>query len=142
MATFSPFNSFMAKMMAATINAGTAQFVIGLVAEANAPAPADGVIGDLTLISETNISGDLNLTTTSSGVVETNNYMLVVADKQVTASGGDVGPFRYVVVYESGGGNLVCYYDLEDNITILDGNTMNFDFSQVAGLFNVRKKVA
>ena len=47
-----------------------------------------------------------------------------------TASGGSVGPFRYVVIYNDtpAGDPLVAYYDYSSSITLLDGETLTVDF--------------
>lgn len=137
MAEFVPFNGLLAKAFAGDLNLSTDQISFFLVAAENAPVPSDSVVGDITPIDTNNAAGDLNLTTTSSGTVETNGYRLVVADKQLTASGGNIGPFRYVVVYDSTTGDLISMYDLADNVTIEDGVTMNFDFNQVMGVFQI-----
>lgn len=47
------------------------------------------------------------------------------------ASGGDVGPFRYGIVYSNrlGSGNefLIGWYDFGSALTLLDGNTLIFN---------------
>ena len=56
------------------------------------------------------------------------------ADPAWTASGADVGPFRYAVIYDDTvttpeADPLVCYCDLGSNITILDGNTFTIQIN-------------
>lgn len=137
MANFVPFNSFLTTIATGALDLSNAQFVLALTTDANAPDPTDTVIGDLTTIDLTNVAGDMLLTTTSAGVVDTNGYQVTVADKQVTASGGDVGPFQHAVVYVQGTGELVSMYDFEEELTIPSGTSMNFDFNQSTGLLRI-----
>lgn len=138
MASFVPFNDFTTKLSSGALNLDTAQFMLTLMAAGNAPDPAeDSVLSDLTPISLANVAGDMELTTTSAGEVEGNGFQVTVADKQVTATGGDVGPFRYAAVYVDGSDDLVSFYDFEENLTIPDGTSMNFDFNQTTGLLRV-----
>lgn len=138
MAAFIPFNGFLAAVAGGNMDFASDQLAMTLCAAANAPTASDSIIGDLTPISFANLSGDLLLTTSSAGTVNTDGYRVVVADKQLLASGGDIGPFQYVVVYDQTTHDLICYYDLADNITIPDTTAMNFDFSQVVGLFQIQ----
>ena len=48
-----------------------------------------------------------------------------------TASGGNIGPFRYVGVYNNtaAGKNAVCYYDLGGDKTITNGDGWVFRFT-------------
>lgn len=138
MATFTPFNSTALKLATGAFgNIGTTQLAMTLCAAGNAPTASNGVLSDLTPISLTNVDGDMLLTTSASETVDTKNYQVTVLDKQITADGGDVGPFRYAVVYSATTDDLIAFYDFEDNLTIPDGTSMNFDFSQENGLFKV-----
>lgn len=137
MADFVPFNSFLTTIATGALDLSDVQFMLTLTTDANAPDPTDSVIGDLTPIDLANVAGDMLLTTTSAGVVNTNGYQVTVADKQVTALGGDVGPFQHAVVYVQGTGELVSMYDFEEELSIPSGTSMNFDFNQSTGLFRI-----
>ena len=137
MASFVPFNDFAAKVAAGSINLTTAQLMLTLTTDANAPNPTDSVIGDLTPISLANVVGNMELTTTSAAATDTNGFQVTVADKQVTAGGGDVGPFQHAVVYVQGSGDLISMYDFGEELTIPDGTSMNFDFNQSTGLLRI-----
>jgi hypothetical protein len=123
--------------MVEVANCGTDQFVVALTAAANAPVATNSVLADLTQIAYTNLS-TRNLTTSSSTHV-TGTYSLVLADLVLTAGGGPVATFRYVVIYDdtpaSPADPLVCWYDYGGNVTLADGETFTIDFG--ASLYTV-----
>lgn len=55
---------------------------------------------------------------------------LAAVDIEITASGGTVGPFRYVVIYNDNHGTdgLVCYWDYGSEITLQNGEKFTIDF--------------
>lgn len=66
---------------------------------------------------------DLNNTVSRAGATSTIN----VDGFTITASGGDVGPFRYFVVYDDDttGDQLVGYYDYGSALTLKTGETVS-----------------
>ena len=132
MATFNKFNSWVDAMVEVA-NCSTDQFVVALTATANAPVATNSVLTDLTQISYTNLSSR-NLTTSSSSQ-SSGTYSLVIADLTLTASGGSVASFRYVVTYDdtpaSGGYTdpLVCYHDYGSSVTLADTETFTYDIT-------------
>jgi hypothetical protein len=78
--------------------------------------------------------------TVSSVTQSTGTCSVAVSDPAVvTASGGTVGPFRYVVIYNdtptSPADPLICYYDYGSSITLQDGETFTLDMG--ANLFTL-----
>lgn len=130
MATGVYFKSFAEACAEKKINLASDQLVVALVATANAPdAATDTQLSDLTQISYTNCSSR-NVTTTSfssSG----GNSDLVLVDLTLTATGGDVGPFQYVVLYDDTATNddLIMYWDVGSATTITSGNNKTLNFS-------------
>jgi hypothetical protein len=136
LATYNKFQAW-AENVAEVANCGSDQFVVALCAAANAPVATNSVLANLTQISYTNLSSR-NLTTNSSSQ-SGGTYSLVLADLTLTASGGSVAAFRYVVVYDdtpsSPADPLVCWFDYGSDLTLADGETFLFDLG--ASLFTI-----
>tara|TARA_E500000318_G_scaffold29371_1_gene29321 strand:+ start:1567 stop:2004 length:438 start_codon:yes stop_codon:yes gene_type:complete len=105
----------------------------------NPTADGNGILGNVTQISYSNLSSR-NLTTSSSsqsgGV-----YKLILADLTLTASGGSVAAFRYVYIYNdtvtSPADPLIGYYDYGSSLTLNDGDTFTIDFSPSNGVIQL-----
>jgi len=71
----------------------------------------------------------------------TGTAKLVLADSTFTASGGSLGPFRYVIIYNdtatSPADALIAYYDYGSSITLADGETFTVDFDATNGFFTL-----
>ena len=130
MATYNKFNAW-AENMVEVANQGTDQFVVALCAAANAPVATNSVLADLTQIAYTNLSSR-NLTTASS-VQTSGTYTLDFNDLVLTASGGSVATFRYVVIYDdtptSPADPLVAWFDHGSDVTLADGETYTITFN-------------
>lgn len=130
MATYQKFECFPIDLAEKKHNCTSDQFVVALVADANTPSvSADCVLADLTEAVYTFCS-TRNITTTSGS--ETGGvYTLALQDLTLTASGGDVGPFRYVVVYNDSAANdeLKGMIDYGTDITLETTDTFVIDFS-------------
>lgn len=131
MATFTKFQPFIEDLAEKVHNLGSDQLKIALTN--SAPNATDDQLSDITEISYTNCSSrDI---TTSSSSQTSGTYKLVLADLVLTASGGTVGPFRYVVLYNDTATNdeLISYYDYGSALTLNDGETFTIDFDPSAG---------
>jgi hypothetical protein len=95
-------------------------------------ASTHAVRADITELSTGNgyTSGgaDVQNDSTRTGAVVT----VTATDVVWTASGGSIGPFRYVVLYNdtptSPADPLIGYYDYGSSITVLTGETFTADF--------------
>ena len=138
MATYNKFNSFVEAVAEKKHNLGSDQLKVALTN--SAPVATNTVLADITEISYTNLSGatPLNITTTSSSQTS-GTYKLIVSDLTLTASGGNVGDFRYVVIYNDTASNdeLICWFDYGSSITLVSGETFNLDFDGVGGLLTI-----
>lgn len=107
------------------------QLTVALCAAANAPVATNSVLADLTEISYANCSSR-NITTASSSQT-TGTYSLVLNDLTLTASGGNIAAFRYVVVYNNAPASpldpLIAWYDYGSDLTIADGESLLIDFA-------------
>lgn len=129
------FDNFALNLANKKYNLGSDQIKVALVNS----APTSGMIAlsSLTEVSYTNCS-TRNITTTSvaqaSGVVT-----LILADLTLTASGGTVGPFRYIVIYDSTAASfeLIGWQDYGSSITLQSGDTFVLDFDNTNGVLTI-----
>ena len=135
MAAYNKFNAFAENVAEGIHNLGSNQLRIALTN--TAPVAGNSVLADLTEITYTNLSAR-NVTTSSSA--QTGGvYKLTCADLVLTASGGLVGPFRYVVLYNdtAAGDPLIGWFDYGSSITLASGETLTVDFDQVNGVLTL-----
>tara|TARA_X000001388_G_scaffold52744_2_gene38497 strand:- start:871 stop:1311 length:441 start_codon:yes stop_codon:yes gene_type:complete len=145
MATFNKVNDFV-KNAVHNMDLESDQIVIALTNTApasetsNPTADGNGIVGNLTQVSYSNLSGNLNVTTSSSSQTS-GVYKLVLADKTLTASGGSIGPFRYVYLFNdtvtSPADPLIGYYDYGSSLTLNDGDSFTVDFSASNGVLQI-----
>jgi len=142
MATFNKVNDFVVNAVH-DMDLASDQVVVALSntapsAEGSDPTTdSNGVLANVTEISYTNCSSR-NVTTTSSSQ-SSGTYKLVLADITLSASGGDVGPFRYVYLYNDtvSGDPLIGYYDYGLSLTLNDGDSFTLDFSATDGVIQI-----
>jgi hypothetical protein len=130
MATITEFNQFSEDLPHGVHDFETDQLTVALCAAANAPVATNSVLANLTEISYTNLSSRNITTTTSEG--SDGSYELVLADLTLTASGGSVAAFRYVVIYNntptSPADPLIGFYDYGSDLTLADGDSFILNF--------------
>lgn len=135
MATYNKFNSFVENAAEKVYNLGSDQIKVALTN--SAPSASNTVLANITEITYTNLS-TRNLTTTSSSQTS-GTYKLVIQDLTLTASGGSVGPFRYIVIYDDTATNkeLIAYFDYGSAVTMGNGETFLLDFDGTNGLLQL-----
>ncbi len=76
--------------------------------------------------------------TVSSSAQTSGTYRLIAADMTITASGGQIGPFRYALLCNdtSGSDLLIGYWDYASSATLEDGETFDIDFDGTNGIFS------
>lgn len=137
MATYNKFQSFVEKVAEKVHNLGADTLTVALCAAANTPVATNNVLGDLTQISYTNLSSRALTTATSTHT--TGTYKLVINDLTLTASGGAVAAFRYIVIYNdtAASDDLICWFDYGSALTLADGETLTLDFDGTQGLLQI-----
>lgn len=112
-----PFNCFTEDVAEGRHLLATHQLVVALTN--SAPSASNTQLSDITQISYTNCS-TRNVTVTSSSQTA-GVYSLVLQDLVLTATGGSVGPFRYIVLYNAtaSGSPLIAWSDLGSSVSIL-----------------------
>jgi hypothetical protein len=137
MSSFVKFQPFVEHLAEKVHDLGANQLKIALTN--SAPSAANAVLADITEISYTNCS--TRNVTTSSSAQTSGTYKLVCADLTLTAAGGTVGPFRYVVLYNdtptSPADPLIGYWDYGSALTLNDGETFLIDFDGSAGVLQL-----
>lgn len=137
MATPSKFNTLGLNLGSKVHNLSSDVLTVALCATANAPLATNTVLANLTQISYTNLSS--RVITTTSWTQSSGTAKLVLADLTLTASGGSVAAFQYVVIYNDTATNdeLICWIDIGSSITLADGDSYILDFSATNGLLQI-----
>ena len=134
MASFNKFYSFVEALCEKKHDLSSDVIKVALCNATNAPTATDAVLTDLTTVSTTGLDDTTPTIVSSSQTAGV--YSLVLADLTMTAS-SDVGPFRYVVLYDDTATNkeLICWYDYGSEITLHSGESLTLDFG--ASLFTL-----
>ena len=137
MASFNKFYCFVEDLAEKKHNLGSDTLTVALCAAANPPSLSNTVLANITQISYTNLSSRVLSTVSSSQT--TGTYKLVVSDLVLTASGGAVAAFRYIVIYNDTAANdeLIGYYDYGSDLTLADGESLTLDFNATNGLLQL-----
>jgi len=138
MATYNKFNQFVEDLAHGVHNFNTAVIKYGLCATASAPVATNSVLADLTVISYTNLTddgtggppGEIG-SPTSEG--SDGSYELVLTDLTITASGGAIAAFQYIVIYNdtptSPADPLIAWFDYGSALTLNTGESLLIDFA-------------
>lgn len=134
MAAYNKFNDFSEQLANGVQNFATDVYKVAL--SNTAPVATNTILSNITQISAGNgyTSGGSTTTITLAEVTGTTT----VSGTQVvfTASGGSIGPFRYVVLYNdtttSPSKPLVAWWDYGSSITLADGETFTIKFSNTS----------
>lgn len=129
MATYNKFQGFVGYLGLAAVNLNTDALFVYLTN--NAPsASADDVLADLAGLGTGNgyTAGGADTTNTYSETTGTGT--LAGTDVVWTASGGTIGPFQYVVLYDNTHASdiLIGWWDYGSALTLQDTETFTVDF--------------
>ena len=146
MATFTKLNGFVEHLAEGVHNLGSNQLVVALsnTAPGSESTPPTGattacILANVTQVDYTNCS-TRNITTSASAQ-SSGTYKLTLTDLVLTASGGTVGAFRYVYVYNdtptSPADPLIGYYDYGSSITLQATETFTVNFDDANGVLTI-----
>lgn len=144
MANFVKLNGFVEHLAEKVHNLGSDTLTVALsnTAPGSEGTPPTGstaacVLANVTQVSYTNCSS--RAVTTSASAQSSGTYKLTLTDLTLTASGGTVGPFRYVYLYNdtASSDQLICYWDYGSSITLNSGETFLIDFDGSAGVLTI-----
>jgi hypothetical protein len=140
MATYSKFNQFVEYMAEQVVNLGSDTLKVALTN--TQPSVGNTILANITQIANGNgYTTGGTAATQSSSAQSSGTYKLVVADVVFTAATGDIGPFRYAVLYDdtpsSPADPLIAWWDYGAPITVADGETFTVDFSAGDGVLQI-----
>jgi len=141
MAAFNKFDAFVEALAEKVHNLGTDTLKVYLTNDTPSGS-GDAVKADLAEIAPGNgYTAGGNTATQTSSSQTAGLYKLVLADPTSwTASGGNIGPFRYAVLYNSttASGNLIGWWDYGTSITLAAGDTFTVDFDPSTGVLTLQ----
>lgn len=138
MAAYNKFNCFSGDLAQKKHNLNSDTLKILLTN--TAPVSTNQVKTDLTEISAGNgYSAGGSVAAFVSGNDTSGTYMLILSPVVFTASGGNIGPFRYAALYNStaAGLNLIGWWDYGSSITLTNGNSFTVSLDQTNGVFTL-----
>ena len=145
MATFNKINDFVENVAEKVHNLGADIITVALSnttpgSETSDPsADGNGILANVTEITYTNLS--TRVVTAGASVQTGGTYKLTLTDLTLTASGGSVGPFRYIYLYNdttvTPTDALIGYYDYGSAITLADGESLTIDFDGTNGVLTL-----
>lgn len=139
MATFNKYNQFVEDLCKGVHNFTSDATSTITVALSNTAGDADATKATLSQITEvayTNLSSRVVTGVTAEQTAGT--VTLTATDLVLTASGGSVAPFRYIILYNddpsSPADPLIGWYDYGSALTLANGETLTIDFTSLATL--------
>lgn len=140
MASLNKFNDFAEQVFKGVHDFSSHSLKVAL--SNTAPVAANSVLADITQIAASGgyVAGGYELDnetlSEASGTAK-----VVIDDEQITATGGSIGPFRYIVVYNdtptSPVDPLIGWYDYGSALTLDDGESLTLDFDGTNGVFSL-----
>jgi len=142
MATFNKFDSFVEAVAEGTHNLGSDTLKLALTNTAPSASDTGFLPGSShpPPASTNGYTAGGNTVTVSSSAQTSGVYKLVCADSTFTASGGDLGPFRYVILYNdtAASDEVIGYWDYGSSVTLADTETFTVDFSATNGVLQIQ----
>jgi flagellar capping protein FliD len=138
-AVFNKFNSFVDALAQKKHNLNSD--VLKVILTNSAPVATNTVLANITQIANGNGYTTNGTTTAQTLSNSSGTEKLICADTLFTSVTGNMGPFRYVVLYNSTAtnGELIGWYDYGANVTLngLAAETFNVDFDGTNGVLTL-----
>ena len=140
-ATFNKFESFVEALSEKAHNLGVDEFYVQLM-NTEPSVSADAVETDLPADLGTAFgytAGGVSVGTATASAQTGGVYKLDIADTVITATGGSIGPFQFVVLLNNDATSkeLIGYYDYGSALTLLDTETLTIDFDGTNGVLTL-----
>lgn len=138
MATFTKFNCFVEDLAEKVHNLGSDTLKVALTN--TAPVATNTTLADITEVSAgTGYTAGGTAATITSSAQSSGTYKLVLGDVSFTASGGQIGPFRYIVLYNdtAASNQLIAWWDRGSSLTLEDTEVFTVDFDATNGVLQL-----
>jgi len=141
MASFNKFQIFVQNLANGVHNLGSDSLKIALTN--TAPTATNTIFSNITEIAAGNgyTAGGATVTVTTSTETSGTYSLIGSAANPTWTASGSVGPFRYVVLYDSTPTTplkpLIGYWDYGSNLTLSTGNTFTVAFDAVNGIIQI-----
>jgi hypothetical protein len=141
MAIFTKFQPFVQALAEGKHNLSTCTFYAQLLN--SLPSVTSAIESDLPadLTSGNGYTqGGVSLGTATASGQTGGLYTLKIADKVITASGGTIGAFQYVVLFNNSATNkdLIGYYDYGSSITLKDTESFTINNDETNGVLTLQ----
>lgn len=141
MAAFNKFNCFVADVASAKhqMQTGTAQ-VFKVYLTNTPPVATNTVYNTPADLSTANgyTAGGVSIGTITGSQTSGTFKFVGGTDPAWTASGGNIGPYQYAVLYNTAGTQpLIGWWDYTTAITLTNGNTFTADLDQTNGILTI-----
>lgn len=141
MASFVKFQPFVENLAEKVFNLGSDTLKVALTntAPVNTQSVFDSVTNHPAPAAANGYTAGGTATSISSSAQTSGTYKLVLADVVFTASGGNLGPFRYAILYDdtAAGDQLIGNWDYGSSITLADGETFTWDADPTNGILTL-----
>lgn len=135
---YNKFNDFAEQLLRGEYSFGAD--VLKAVLTDAAPSVSYTQLSDITEISASGGYPSGGITLTGNNITETGGIARFFLNNIVlTATGADIGPFRYCVIYNSSSASdlLLCWLDYGVSRTLYDGEDLKLNFDQSNGLLTL-----
>ena len=141
MATYVKYDAFVENLAEGVHDLGSDDLDIALTNRAPVSS-SDALLSDISEITGDGYTSGANNASISASSQSSGTYKLVVNDVVITASGGTIGPFRYVVLYNDTPitplNPLIAYHDYgPGGVTLANTETFTWDADASTGILTI-----